>query len=201
MSVWRSAKLLEATEQGDIQEIAEVLGNVREEYDSKAPWDTMEPFDQLETLYIREYAAENGYDGIAESAEDLLISNNSKSFLKHYAQLFGGIAGLPVGYEHYTEQVEEPLRSSLEENGHEIMSQGMASGADNIAASVLLGIASAYTIGETYYALRTDGIPIDIDGTVVFNDDYSSKMREDLCRKYGIDTYSNDPHVPIRYDD
>lgn len=168
---WRSERLLDASADDDIREVAAVLGEVQDLY----PWKpTMPAREQVNTLYAREWAAENGYHGIGENAEELLDRKTYKNLNKWVGRAVGGI---------------------ISGGATAVASGGEA------AAAVSVGALGGAVTGNACWRYHggDEGIPLDVDGTRFFNDPVEA-LREELDDTYSIDTYGTQTVVPRRYE-
>jgi len=168
-------RLLDAAEEDNFDEISEILNSIQESWSTKDP---LRPRDQLEVLYIREYAAENGHDDVGRSAEKLLSKNDN--MLKKIYNITGGIVGFAGGSDLYPAQETSGL---FEEQGAETLAEIAGSTPGEITAGALSALAGGYLFGKAYRKMRgSDEVPFDVDGTQMFDSDYLEDMREELCK-------------------
>lgn len=195
-AVNRSIRLLEATPADDTQEIAAVLGEVQETYSTTDIM--MPPDEQINTLYTREYAAENGYDGIGQQAETLLAAKNERRLQQRLVQVPSAITGLAAADLTYADTVKDEITAFLAAHGTDHVAELMGN-MPEVVTGIPLAAVSGYAAGTAFYRYHADdGIPLDADYRYWFSDPVET-LREELLETYDIDTYRKNPTVPKRY--
>lgn len=175
--------ILTATQNDDVQQVAQILTDL----DDKK---LLRPEDQLNALLAREYAVEQGYEGIVEYAEDILMKQHTGGARRFMVSAVSGIAGILGGDAVY----DELLRTSTEHGVAQYVPEQFQAIASSIGAAVPrigFGLGAIYCGARLYDHASNKAvtdITLDVDATTMIPS--AEELRKELYYEHGVDTYT-----------